>query len=680
MTGKARSNDESFEAFQQKFNRKAEAFMSQNSNIDHGQFFTTPPPNNNNKSPLFTSGGVMDGAIGYNASKIQIVSDTIDIGGNSGKYAGVVILESETGTTDTLSTINNFQLSFQGLKLIAKVGHTITIDNADNIDVLSSITLTNQAFVTLRYDILTNKWKIEGGSGDDGSGDPPFIDSNPLIKGSVDDTKLLRFEIDGFTPATTRVITIPDSSTTMAGLGVLSQTWTGENIFAGNTSVRDTNFFIQNTADITKQLKFNLAVAVTGKVLTLESNHTDNRTVTFPDETTDLGGLQVGAQEWTGFNFFSGTIDVTDDFRILNVADNTKQIFFSAVDITTGQTRTIRIPDSSTIMAGLGVVSQTWTGTNIFAGNTTVRDTNFFIQQTSDITKQLKFDLAGGTTGKVTTLDFNPTDNRTLTFPNATTTIPGLGVVSQTWTGTNIFAGNTTVRDTNFFIQQTADITKQAKFDLVGATTGKVLTLKSNHTDNRTLTLPDSTTTLAGLGVVSQTWTGTNVFAGIVNVRDSNYFIQNQSDNSKQVKWDLSGISTSTIRTLTLPNATTTLAGLGVVSQDWTGTNTFFGATLFNGNVTLGNASTDSVTFIADTIGNITPNTDNTDDLGAPTQAWDFIYDKSGVAIIEGYATGFKPSGQTNTAILFTVPTAGGKTELRASFQTGVSQIIATEP
>jgi hypothetical protein len=38
----------------------------------------------------------------------------------------------------------------------------------------------------------------------------PFIDSTAIIKGSGDATKLLRFEVDGFTTASTRVITPPD--------------------------------------------------------------------------------------------------------------------------------------------------------------------------------------------------------------------------------------------------------------------------------------------------------------------------------------------------------------------------------------------------------------------------------------------------------------------------------------
>lgn len=67
-------------------------------------------------------------------------------------------------------------------------------------------------------------------------------------------------------------------------------------------------------------------------------------------------------------------------------------------------------------------------------------------------------------------------------------------------------------------------------------------------------------------------------------------------------------------------------------------------------------------------------------DIGSVTNNIRFIYIESGVQIEEGYATGFRPAPVTNTATLFTVPTAGGKTELRAGFQTGGSILIATEP
>lgn len=46
----------------------------------------------------------------------------------------------------------------------------------------------------------------------------PIADTTAVVKGSVDDTKLLRFEVDGFTTATTRVLTAPNFDGTIATL------------------------------------------------------------------------------------------------------------------------------------------------------------------------------------------------------------------------------------------------------------------------------------------------------------------------------------------------------------------------------------------------------------------------------------------------------------------------------
>jgi len=57
-----------------------------------------------------------------------------------------------------------------------------------------------------------------------GISSPPFSDATALVKGSIDATKLLRFEIDGFTAGATRVITPPDSNITLAGIN-LANAW-----------------------------------------------------------------------------------------------------------------------------------------------------------------------------------------------------------------------------------------------------------------------------------------------------------------------------------------------------------------------------------------------------------------------------------------------------------------------
>lgn len=50
-----------------------------------------------------------------------------------------------------------------------------------------------------------------------GAGSLPVADTQTIVKGSVDATKLLRFEVDGFTAGATRVLTPPNQDTTLAG-------------------------------------------------------------------------------------------------------------------------------------------------------------------------------------------------------------------------------------------------------------------------------------------------------------------------------------------------------------------------------------------------------------------------------------------------------------------------------
>ena len=54
----------------------------------------------------------------------------------------------------------------------------------------------------------------------------------------------------------------------------------------------DAYFLIVNALDNTKQLLFNLSGAVTGKTLTVVSNHTENRTLALPDKNGTLDTIQ----------------------------------------------------------------------------------------------------------------------------------------------------------------------------------------------------------------------------------------------------------------------------------------------------------------------------------------------------------------------------------------------------
>jgi hypothetical protein len=124
---------------------------------------------------------------------------------------------------------------------------------------------------------------------------------------------------------------------------------------------------------------------------------------------------------------------------------------------------------------------------NCLADNSvTVKDANLVIQDDGDTTKQFKFQASGITTATT----------RTLTVPDADTTIVGTGATqtlsSKTLDNTNAI----TVKDTNFTLQDDGDTTKQVQLQLSGITTG----------NTRTLTVPDASLTLVGTAT-SQTLT-----------------------------------------------------------------------------------------------------------------------------------------------------------------------------
>jgi hypothetical protein len=81
--------------------------------------------------------------------------------------------------------------------------------------------------------------------------------------------------------------------------------------------------------------------------------------------------------------------------------------------------------------------------------------------------------------------------------------------------------------------------------------------------------------------------------------------------------------------TLNVTSATTLSSTLGVT-----------GATTFNGNVTLGNANTDTVTFTARVDSNLLPSTNGTLDLGGISNEWNNVYANTFVGALNGAVTG----------------------------------------
>jgi len=120
---------------------------------------------------------------------------------------------------------------------------------------------------------------------------------------------------------------------------------------------------------------------------------------------------------------------------------------------------------------------------------------------------------------------------------------------------------NKQLEDSTTEVVDNADNSKKLSFELGGATTATETVLASSQTANRTITLPDATTTLVGTAV-SQTLSNKTIDnSNSVTVQDANLTIQDNGDNTKQAKFEASGITTGTTRTFSLPDADTQLVG-----------------------------------------------------------------------------------------------------------------------
>lgn len=126
----------------------------------------------------------------------------------------------------------------------------LSIGTSGAVDVPGSLTATgltiNTGSATVGY-VWTATSTGGAGSWQAASGALPVTDTTGIAKGSSDATKIVRFEVDGLTTATTRVLTVPDADMTLAGRNV-AQTFSAAQTVSANLSVTSGSSLLMDRA------------------------------------------------------------------------------------------------------------------------------------------------------------------------------------------------------------------------------------------------------------------------------------------------------------------------------------------------------------------------------------------------------------------------------------------------
>ena len=119
--------------------------------------------------------------------------------------------------------------------------------------------------------------------------------------------------------------------------------------------------------------------------------------------------------------------------------------------------------------------------------------TSTVIESTTGTARQIGFDASGATDSTKTTLVTVQTANRSITYPDQTTTLVGRDTTDQ---GAGRLKNKQLDQSSNF--TDTADTTKNLVIDTSAAATATTTTLKPASTVSRTINLPDASTDLLG--------------------------------------------------------------------------------------------------------------------------------------------------------------------------------------
>ena len=466
------------------------------------QYFTTTRARSS--VSVTDSGGL--GSLGYNNSTGVITY----AGPSNSDVRGLVSVASGSGLTYNSSTgefgtnaIPNAQLANSTITFgsaVTALGATITGISLTNIQALTKLQVGEEGGAGNIVLHASNSGGFSQGITFEGS------------SGGADANETLLAVTN---PTADRTITLPDATGTVALTSdiVYPVTLTNSVTLTNKTLALGSNTISGTLA------QFNTAVTNATLVSTTGSETLTNKSLTDPvltGSSSSAGSIIFKEDTDNGTNSATlvgpaSTADVT-----ITLPAETGTVLTTASSIANSNLANSTVTIGSSAVA-LGSSVTTLTGiTSLTADAVVAKANGFRVIDPTDATKQVAFDASGVATSTT----------RTLTVPNVSDTLVLLGA-TQTLTNKTIALGSNTI---------------------TGALANGITATTQSASDNSTK-------------VATTAYVDNQVTAGAVNEFSDNVFrVKDNSDASKKLAFECSGISGSTTRTMTVPNTDGTIS------------------------------------------------------------------------------------------------------------------------